>query len=130
MLTFVAEYLDVPKDVLDQLRAICLRLPSVVEQAALAGARWQVRRRTFAHTLTVDGANGPTTIVTFRSSGPELDALRDMGHPFFRPGWGSNVVGMVLDANTDFEEVSELLTESYCVMAPQKLVALVARPGD
>ncbi len=130
MLAAVAEYLDVPKDVLERLRAICLRLPSASEQAAWTGARWQVRRRTFAHVLTVDGPNEPTTIVTFRSSGPELDALRDTGHPFFRPGWGTNVVGMVLDAATDYDEVTELLTESYCVMAPQKLVALVARPGD
>jgi len=68
--------------------------------------------------------------VTFRSSGPELDALRATGHPFFSPAWGTNVVGMVLDANVDFDEVSELLTESYCVMAPQKLVDLVPRPGD
>ena len=126
----MAEYLDVPTDVLERLRAICLGLPDAHEQAAWAGARWQVRRRTFAHVLTVDGANGPVTIVTFRSSGPELDALRDTGHPFFRPGWGTNVVGMVLDASVDFEEVSELLTESYCVMAPKKLVDLVPRPGD
>jgi hypothetical protein len=68
--------------------------------------------------------------MTFRSSGPELDALRAAGHPFFRPGWGTNVVGMVIDDDVDWDEVAELLTESYCILAPKKLAALVARPED
>ena len=50
------------------------------------------------------------------------------GHPFFYAGWGRDVIGMVLDAATDWAEVDELLTESYCVLAPKKLVALVDRP--
>jgi hypothetical protein len=29
----------------------------------------------------------------------------------------------------EWEEVAELLTESYCVMAPKKLVRLVDSPG-
>ena len=55
--------------------------------------------------------------------------LRNAGHPFFYAGWGRDVVGMVLDDGTDWEEVAELLTESYCVLAPKKLVVLVDRPG-
>ena len=34
-------------------------------------------------------------------------------------------MGMVLDANTDWEEVGELLTESYCVHGPEA----ARRPG-
>ena len=52
-----------------------------------------------------------------------------MRHPFFRPGWGTNVVGMVLEDDVDWSEVAELLVESYCVLAPKKLVALVDRPS-
>jgi YjbR len=124
----VPEYSDVPAEVMAELRAACLGLPDAYEQQAWAGARWCVRRRTFAHVLTVDSARGSATVLTFRSSGPELDALRRMGHPFFTPGWGTNVMGMVLDADTSWDEVAELLTESYCIMAPKKLVALVDRP--
>ena len=36
---------------------------------------------------------------------------------------------MILDDHVDWSEIAELLTESYCVLAPQKLVALVDRPG-
>jgi hypothetical protein len=34
----------------------------------------------------------------------------------------------VLDDDVDWDEVAELLTESYCLLAPKKLVALVDRP--
>jgi hypothetical protein len=124
----VTEYTDVPESVLAELRAVCLALPEVHEEQAWSGRRWKIRNRNFAHVITVDSPKGPTTVVTFRSSGPELDVLRRSGHPFFRPGWGTNVVGMVLDGDVDWNEVAELMTESYCVMAPKKLTALVDRP--
>jgi len=36
-------------------------------------------------------------------------------------------MGMVLD-DPDWDEVGELVTESFCVMAPRKLAPLVDRP--
>jgi hypothetical protein len=125
----VTEYADVPGDVVAELRSVCCGLPEAVEEQAWAGTRWRIRRRTFAHVLTIDSDDGPVTVMTFRAAGPELDALRRAGHPFFQPDWGSDVVGMVLDAGVDWDEVSELLTESYCVLAPKKLVDLVDRPS-
>jgi len=137
----VPEYADVPAKVLARLRETCLTLPDTYEEEAWTGVRWMVRRKTFAHVLTVEAdersaharassAAGPTTLVTFRSRGEELEMLRNSGHPFFYAGWGRDVVGMVLDPATDWDEVAELMTESYCVMAPKKLVALVERPGS
>jgi predicted DNA-binding protein (MmcQ/YjbR family) len=122
------EYADLAPAVLAELRAVCLGLPEATEKQAWAGAQFRVRNRTFAHVLAVDSADGPVTVMTFRSRGAELDALRRMGHPFFRPAWGKDGVGMVIDDEVDWDEVAELLTESYCVMAPKKLVALVDRP--
>ncbi len=126
----MTEYADVPPDIVAMLRSVCLGLPETLEEQAWAGTRWRIRKRTFAHVLTTDSADGPVTVMTFRSSGPELDALHSAGHPFFRPGWGTNVVGMVLDAGVERDEVAELVTESYCIMAPKKLVELVARPTE
>jgi hypothetical protein len=37
------------------------------------------------------------------------------------------VVGLVLDGSVGWDEVAELLTESYCVLAPKRLAALVSR---
>jgi len=56
-------------------------------------------------------------------------ALEHLGPPYFRASWGSNVVGVVLDEDTDWEELAELLTDSYCIQAPQRLASQVVRPG-
>ena len=37
---------------------------------------------------------------------------------------------MVLEADVDWAEVTELITESYCVVAPKKLAARIDRPTD
>jgi hypothetical protein len=122
------DYADVPESMLAELRTVCLGLPETSEQQAYAGKRWEVRKRTFAHVLGIDDERGPKVVMTFRSSGAELAALWADGHPFFRPGWGTNVVGMVLDGDTDWSEVAELVTDSYCILAPKKLSALIDRP--
>ena len=124
------EYADVPSEVVAKLRSVCLGLPETVENQAWAGVQWRIRKRTFAHVLTVDFDDGPVTAMTFQSSGPELGALRSASHPFFRPAWGTNAVGMVLDAGVDWDDVTELLTESYCILAPRNLVELVDRPTE
>lgn len=130
---------EVPGDVLRRLRARCLALPDAYEEPAWVGTRWCVRKRTFAHVFEVHEQAPPSlarvaraigrgTMLVFRSQGPELDALRNAGPPFFLAGWGRDVVALRLDRATDWDEVTELLTESYCAMAPKKLQALVARP--
>lgn len=128
MLSAVTDYADVPAGILSQVRDAGSHLPEIVEEQAWAGTRWRIRKRTFAHVLTVDNPDGPTTILTFRSEGDELDALLAVGHPFFKLGWSSNMLGMVLDGATDWSEVTELLTESYCLTAPKKLAATIPRP--
>ena len=124
----VSEYSDAPEEVVARLRVICATLPETREEKAWAGTRWMVRQRNFAQVLGVDGPDGHHVVLTFRSQGPELEVLQRMGHPFFRVGWGRGVMGMVLDRTTDWAEVAEVLTESFCMLAPKKLVALVDRP--
>lgn len=132
MASEIRRYTDgVPEHVEVRLRALCLELPDAYEEKAWAGTRWMVRRRTFAHVLGVEREQAaPLVVLSFRSAGDELEALRHAGHPFFMLGWGRNAVGMVLDADTDWDEVRELVAESFCVLAPKKLVELVARPSE
>ena len=113
---------------------MCLALPETYEQRAWAGVRWMVRKKTFAHVLSIDrsadgdpesGDDGSVVTLAFRSSGEELEMLRHAGHPFFVLGWGRNAMGLVLDDATDWDEARELVTESYCVMAPKKLSARI-----
>lgn len=120
------DYGDPDPALVDRLRPICLALPDAFEESAWVGTRWKVRTRTFAHVLAVDDA----TTVTFRAAGDELDFLRRAGPPFRFLGWGRNAIGLALDEHTDWTEVAELLTESYCVMAPKRLAAQVERPPE
>src|SRR6266545_6900746 len=135
----MTDYADVPPDVVDRLRAVCSALPDAYEEQAWVGTRWRIRKRTFAHVLAIDSAwpaayaaameaTGPVTVLTFRSEGPELDALTNSGHPFYRPDWAPNIVGMILDEDADWDEIAELLTESYRIMAPKKLAERVHQP--
>ena len=121
---------DVPDDVEVRLRECCLALPDAYEERAWVGTRWMVRKRTFAHVLGVEVDTSALVVLSFRSAGDELEVLRNAGHPFFVLGWGRDAIGMALDAATDWDEVRELLTESFCVLAPQKLIALVDRPDN
>lgn len=122
---------DVPDDIEVRVRKICLALPDAYEERAWVGTRWMVRKRTFAHVLGIDVANDSSLVVmSFRSAGEELEMLRNGGHPFFALGWGRNSIGMVLGLDTDWGEVAELLIESFCILAPKKLIALVDRPAN
>jgi hypothetical protein len=123
---------DVPPPVVERLGALCLALPESREEDAWTGVRWRVGTKTFAHAVTIDGGwppayaraagtDGPVTVLTFRATGEDLAALSSMGHPFFKPVWSETVVGVVLD-DADWDEVAELITESYRVVAPRRLV--------
>lgn len=132
---------DVPPGILDRLQSICLALPDAYQEPAWIGTRWRIRKRTFAHAVMVAagstgafarvaGAETARAVVTFRASVEEVEALSNAGHPFYFAGWGRDVLGVVLEDDTDWDEVEELLTESYCVLAPAKLVAKVERPPE
>lgn len=133
----MADYAEVPDEVLERLGAVCAALPEVVEERAWRGTRWRVGRRAFAHVLEIEDGRPPSyaeatglvagSVLTFRAAGPELAALSHAPHPFFKPQWSANVVGLVLDADTDWDEVAELLVESYRVSAPKRLQALLER---
>jgi hypothetical protein len=134
----MADHRDVSDDIVARIREVCLGLPDAYEEQAWVGTRWRVRKQTFAHVLMIDngwppvyartvGSDGPVTVLTFQSAGQELDAFTNLGHPFFRPVWRPGIVGMTLDTKTDWREVAELVMESYCLLAPQKLVAMLDR---
>ena len=127
-------------DVVAALRSVCLALPEVPEEDGvgrdpLAGAR-AARSPTCSRVedgwppayARAAGHDGPLVVLMFRSTGPELDALRAGGHPFFAPPWRADEVGLVLTDPIDWDEVTELVTESYCCQAPARLAATVVRP--
>lgn len=132
--------MQVQRIVVEKLRTHCLALPEAFEEPAWVGTRWMIRTHNFAHVLMIqDGSppayaraaatDGPVCVLTFRCPVEELEAFRHLGAPYFLPAWFPNIVGMMLDDTTNWVEVAELITDSYCLLAPKKLAALVDRPA-
>jgi hypothetical protein len=66
-------------------------------------------------------------VLTFRAGGDDLEALAAMGPPFFKPVWFRDIVGLTITPATDWSEVAELVTDSFCLLAPKPLAAAVRR---
>ena len=109
-----------------RIAALVADLPQTEAEPAWVGVRWRVGPATVCH---VFGGEDQLFRITFRAEADEVMAFEHLGAPYFRAGWGRNVVGMILDDETDWEELGELLTESYCLMAPRHLVDRVERPA-
>jgi hypothetical protein len=122
----VAERPPVPDEMVQRLNAIIDRFPECREERAWVGVRWRVGSATIAH---VFGGEDQRFRITFRAEIDEVLAFEHLGEPYFRAGWGTNVVGLLLDDDTDWNELGELLTDSYCLQAPDHLAERVARPA-
>lgn len=121
--TSLNNYLDVPEHLVAEVRAACAHLPEAYEEQAFEGVRWRIRGNTAVHVVTRDHPElGPVTTMTVHASPLDLEMLVATGDPFY-PGWGGGLVAMVLRDNTDWTEVKELVTDSYCLLAPKKLTA-------
>jgi hypothetical protein len=134
---------QVPSAILARLRKACLALPEAHEEQAWVGTRWRIRKETFAHVLMIAdgwppvyaraaGTDGPGCVLTFQSLGPRVDPETFSQAPYFRPLWRPDIVGRVLDSDTDWRDITKLVTASYCLLAPKKLVEAVRseQPAD
>jgi hypothetical protein len=124
---------DAPPELLARFRKICLALPEAYEERAWVGTRWCVRKRNFAHVVPIvdgwppayvqaAGTTGPINVLTVRTSEPEFYKVSRAGDGFFWPGWFPNLIGLRLDDPVDWSEVAELIEDSYCLLAPRRLV--------
>ena len=122
----MVERAEVPDDIVTKVRSVCTALPEVDEDAAWTGVRWSVRTRTFAHVLGIEAGwppayaraaatDGPAIVLMFRSSGPELDALRQGGHPYFAPMWRRDEVGMPARRLADPSEKPRVALRKACL---------------
>jgi predicted DNA-binding protein (MmcQ/YjbR family) len=111
-------------DALDRLRAICLRFPEAEEAGGVGNPSFKVRGKIFAmrHALhKVDRWS-----VWFKAPlGVQQLVVGDDPTRFFVPpyvgskGW----IGAYLDVEQDWDELADLVEESYRMTAPKKLVA-------
>lgn len=122
-----------PQAFVDKLRLFCLDLPEVVEEQAWTGTRWCIARKNFAHVVMIaDGwppayakaakSDGPLCVLTFRTPRPAAEVPRYARSPYFLPRWWPDIVGMALDAHTEWDDVDRHVADSYRTLAPKKLV--------
>jgi hypothetical protein len=97
--------------------------PSRVRTRSTAWS-YDIRQRSFCLLVAVeDPAGKNVTVLVLRADPEERRALLASGHPYFPPRGGRDRVGVVLAGDTDWEEIRELVTESYRRIAPKKLSA-------
>ncbi|MCD0452003.1 MmcQ/YjbR family DNA-binding protein [Actinocorallia sp. API 0066] len=117
------------EDAIGRVRAICLALPEAEEKpfGGHTAPTFRVRNKIFTMT-SEDGLS-----MTFKAAQGVQQALvgedpeRFFVPPYVGPkGW----VGARLDVPQDWTEIAELLQDSYRLVAPKRLSALVPGSGD
>ena len=124
---------EVPEDIAERVRTLCLALPEVTVRIdySLIRARstaqsFDIRRRSFCLLVArEDPAGKPVSLLVLRADPEERKALLSTGHPFFAPRAGRDRIGVLLTDDMDWEEIRELVIESYRILAPKKLTALL-----
>ena len=124
------EFPDLPRDILDEVRRVCIDLPEAQESETSTGSTFTIRRRVFCHAFAVeDPAGREISMMVCRADPEERHALLATGHPFFAPRSGIDRIGIVLSNTTAWTEIGELVTESYRLLAPKKLAEQFEPPG-
>jgi hypothetical protein len=87
---------------------------------------FDIRRRSFCLLVARENPTGkPIPLLVLRAGPEEREALLSVGHPFFASRAGRDRIVVVLTGDTDWSEIRELVIESYRILAPKKLTALL-----
>jgi predicted DNA-binding protein (MmcQ/YjbR family) len=129
---------EIPEDIVERIRTLCLTLPEATVRVdhSLTSARstahsFDIRRRSFCLLVARKNSTGKATpLLVLRADPDEREVLLSIGHPFFASRAGRDRIVVVLTDDTDWEEIRELVTESYRILAPKKLTALLDSPTD
>jgi hypothetical protein len=129
----VSAPVEVPQDIVERVRAFCLALPEVTVRVDYSRTRtrstaqsFEIRRRSFCLLVAVEAPTGkPAPLLVLRADPGDREALVSIGHPFFASRAGQDRIGVRLTDYTDWDEIRELVTESYRLLAPKKLIALL-----
>jgi hypothetical protein len=113
------------------IREICVSLPETTELAEGWAQNYVVRKRSFCLYLAPDSPVSNTVpVLVLRSTDDDRDMYLAMGHPFFEIPRNDRRIGFALGDATNWVEVRELVTDSYCMIAPKKLIALLDLPRE
>ena len=118
-----------PSGPLARLRKVCLALPEAHEVEAWGEPTFRVRNKLFAMYAAPHNHHGGGRPAVWCKAAPGNQALMVRAEPerYFVPPYvgPSGWVGVWLDRNPDWSEVKALMTDSYRLVAPKKLAALL-----
>jgi hypothetical protein len=125
--------IEVPEDIFERVRTICLALPEVtvrVDESRIktrsTAHSFDIRRRSFCLLVATEGSTGkPVPLLVLRADPYEREALLSIGRPYLALRAGRGRIGVLLAKDTDWEEIRELVIESYRALAPKKLIKLL-----
>ena len=114
-----------PATIYAAVQEICLALPDAVEVETWGHPTFRVRNKMFAACGADENEAGELrATITMKAEPGEQPSLLAEGYPFFYPKYvgGKGWIGIHLDRHTDWDEIAELVEESYRVIAPKSLV--------
>ncbi len=118
-----------PTSPLNRLRKLCLALPEAHEVEAWGEPTFRVRNKIFAMFASASNHHGRGRHATWVKAGPGDQAAMVAAAPdcFFVPPYvgPSGWIGIWLDGVLDWDDVAEFLRDSYRLVAPRKLSALL-----
>jgi hypothetical protein len=125
----MTEPVEVPGSIVGRVRALCLALPEVtvrvdepLTMTRSTAYSFEIRRRSFCLLVArADSAGQPVPLLVLRAGPDERGALLAAGPPFFAPRAGAGRIGILVGDDTDWDEIRELVNESYRILAPKKL---------
>ena len=116
--------LTVRPEHLERLRNVCLALPEATEKVAWGDPTWRVRDRIFA--MQKGNYEGGRPSVWLKASPGAQPAIvgSDPERHFIPPYVGSKGwIGVYLDVRIDWDELADLIEDSYRLIAPKRLAA-------
>ena len=117
---------------LKQIRAICTAFPEVSERLSHGSPSFFIRGKKTLCTF-VDDHHGDGILGIWCPAFPGVQEEMVAAEPerFFRPPYvgPSGWLGVRLDRDVDWDEVREILTDSYRKVAPKTLVKLLDEPA-
>ena len=118
-----------PANPLARLRRACLALPEAHEVEAWGEPTFRIRNKLFAMYAAPGNHHGGGRPAVWCKAAPGNQVLMVRAEPerYFVPPYvgPSGWVGVWLDRNPDWAEVRMLLRDSYRLVAPKKLAALL-----
>lgn len=118
-----------PPRPITRLRKLCLSLPEAVEVEAWSEPTFRVNKKLFAMYAAPNNHHGGGRPAVWCKAAPGNQGLMVRAAPerFFVPPYvgPSGWVGVYLDGMVDWAELKELLTDSYRLIAPKRLAALL-----